>query len=178
MGILAGGQGSRLGGRDKGLLIREGETLVGRLTERLSDNVDEVIVNCRGNHWFYRHHADLLVCDAREAAGPCAGLSALLAANRSPLLWVLPVDAIGVKVTVLRTLQSALTENDTATYIADDNDRHQLVLLLRAECIKALSAYRTAGGSSVHGFLKAVDAKRVRLETRLSDIDSVEDLRL
>ena len=45
--ILAGGYSSRFGDRDKAMAELDGESLLRRVSERVADAVDEVVVNCR-----------------------------------------------------------------------------------------------------------------------------------
>lgn len=45
--ILAGGYSNRFGDQEKAIVELEGESLVRRVTKRVTDAVDEVIVNCR-----------------------------------------------------------------------------------------------------------------------------------
>lgn len=45
--ILAGGYSNRFGDQEKAIAELEGESLVQRVTKRVTNAVDEVIVNCR-----------------------------------------------------------------------------------------------------------------------------------
>ena len=47
--VLAGGQGSRMGGVDKGLQVFRGKPMVAHVIERLAPQVDEVIINANRN---------------------------------------------------------------------------------------------------------------------------------
>ena len=93
LGILAGGRGTRLGGRDKGLLINDGLPLVSQLASS-SVGLQEVIVNCHGNPWSYQHYANRLVCDLQPEGGPVRGMATLIWACQSSLLAVLPCDQL------------------------------------------------------------------------------------
>ena len=45
--ILAGGQATRMGGGDKGLLQLGGQSVLGHVIERLTPQVDRVAVECQ-----------------------------------------------------------------------------------------------------------------------------------
>ena len=47
--ILAGGQATRMGGGDKGLLMLGGQTLLGRVTDRLAPQVSGMALNANGD---------------------------------------------------------------------------------------------------------------------------------
>ena len=47
--ILAGGQGSRMGGIDKGLQLLGGKPMVAHVIARLAPQVDEILVNANRN---------------------------------------------------------------------------------------------------------------------------------
>ena len=47
--VLAGGQGRRMGGADKGLLAMGGTTLLARVVDRLQPQVDRLLLNANGD---------------------------------------------------------------------------------------------------------------------------------
>jgi len=101
--ILAGGQGSRLGGIEKGLLRKDGQTLVERLLGLGLARADTLLISNRGAPYAAKPGVRL-VPDVASAAGPGAGLvSALLAAKTK---WVLLVacDQVGLTVDALAPL--------------------------------------------------------------------------
>ncbi|MBT5074537.1 MAG: molybdenum cofactor guanylyltransferase [Kordiimonadaceae bacterium] len=68
--ILAGGRSSRMGGRDKFLLTLGGKTILDHITERLSPQVDKLILNANRQI----DTALEVVPDLEQSAGPMAGL--------------------------------------------------------------------------------------------------------
>lgn len=94
--VLAGGQGSRMGGVDKGLQLLGGVPLAQRCAQRLAPQVDTVLINANRNLATYAALGWPVVADlpgltpADEAfAGPLAGFAAGLAACSTP--WLLTV---------------------------------------------------------------------------------------
>jgi molybdopterin-guanine dinucleotide biosynthesis protein A len=96
--ILAGGRSVRLGGDDKALVTLAGRTLIDRAIERLSPQVEHLIVNANGDPARFDGLALPVVPDMTEDfAGPLAGILAgmMYAAKTWPRArWIttLPVD--------------------------------------------------------------------------------------
>ena len=83
--VLAGGQGSRLGGIDKGLMVYHGEPVAAHLSRLLASLSNEVLISCNRNADQYQQWADRLVSDPQpDYPGPLLGiLSALRVARGS-----------------------------------------------------------------------------------------------
>lgn len=75
--ILAGGEGRRMGGADKALLLLGGRPLIRHVIERLSPQVEDVAISGRASHSGFGLP---VLPDARiERLGPLAGVCAGLA---------------------------------------------------------------------------------------------------
>lgn len=91
--LLAGGQGSRLGGRDKGLMLWRGEPVAACMTRLLRCVAAPVMVSCNRNQTEYSRWAKLLVGDSEPGfPGPMAGILAALRACETTHLLVVPCD--------------------------------------------------------------------------------------
>ena len=91
--ILAGGQGRRMGGVDKGLQNFRGKRLVDHVYERLAPQVGGIVINANQNHDAYKTFGVRVVSDAiGNFAGPLAGLQAGLSVSRRPYLVSVPCD--------------------------------------------------------------------------------------
>jgi molybdopterin-guanine dinucleotide biosynthesis protein A len=88
--ILAGGQGSRMGGVDKGLLMLQGQTLVQRAIERLQPQVNSLMVNANRHASQYAVFGIPVVADADHGfKGPLAGF--LSGLQHCPTDWLVTV---------------------------------------------------------------------------------------
>ncbi|MEN5181850.1 molybdenum cofactor guanylyltransferase MobA [Comamonas testosteroni] len=99
--VLSGGQGSRMGGVDKGLQLLAGRPLAGWAAERLAAQTDRVLVNANRHLQAYAALGYTVITDLLPAAsatadapaepypGPLAGFAAGLDACRTP--WMLTV---------------------------------------------------------------------------------------
>ena len=94
LGLLAGGRGERVGGRDKAWLPRGGKPAVDTLLQELAGTgfaARLASVRSPDPRWAERNFA--CVQDLHPGQpGPLAGLEALASACRTPWLLVLPVD--------------------------------------------------------------------------------------
>ncbi|MFK7746737.1 MAG: molybdenum cofactor guanylyltransferase MobA [Roseobacter sp.] len=75
--ILAGGQATRMGGGDKGLLPLGGGTLLSRVYDRLAPQVGATALNANGDPVRFAHLGMPVLADSIEGyAGPLAGVLA------------------------------------------------------------------------------------------------------
>src|SRR5579871_7042257 len=92
--VLAGGAGSRLDGRDKGLQLLAGRPLIEHVLDALGDSVGTILISANRNAERYAAYGRVLA-DAQsdgEFRGPLAGIAAAFSACASPWLLTLPVD--------------------------------------------------------------------------------------
>lgn len=85
--ILAGGQGRRMGGADKGLLSLAGRPLVAHVLDRLEPQVERVAISANGAAGRFGFGVPVLADDL--GAGPLAGICAALD-------WATPLGATAV----------------------------------------------------------------------------------
>jgi molybdenum cofactor guanylyltransferase len=92
--ILAGGQGSRMGGVDKGLQPFRGKPMVAHVVERLGPQVATIIINANRSLEEYKAHSNLIVQDSLTGfQGPLAGFYAGMEATQTPLMLTVPCDS-------------------------------------------------------------------------------------
>lgn len=143
--ILAGGQGRRMGGLDKGLVPFAGRPLVAHVRDRLLGRVAEVLINANRHRDAYGELADRVIADAEEGfQGPLMGIYSGLRAASTPWLVVLPCDTPALPGDLVARLVAGLGEADIA--VADDGERlHPVVALIRTELADDLAAALAAG---------------------------------
>jgi molybdopterin-guanine dinucleotide biosynthesis protein A len=150
--ILAGGEGRRMGGRDKGLEPFAGRPLVAHVSERFADQVAELLISANRHIGAYQHYADRVVEDAEsDFHGPLMGLYRGLCAARSPWLLVAPCDTPTLPHDLATRMIAGLHNADIA--VAHDGQRaHPVVALMRTHLADALGQALAAGERSVGGF--------------------------
>jgi molybdenum cofactor guanylyltransferase len=90
--ILAGGEGRRLGGRDKGLELLAGRPLIEYVVAALRPQAQNLCICINRNNAQYATFA--VICPDRAGVfhGPLAGIATALAACETPWLLTVPVD--------------------------------------------------------------------------------------
>lgn len=157
LGILAGGQGRRLGGADKAWLDYRGQPLILRLLHRLGNQVDRVIVSANRDPGRYRAHGLEVVADRHPGGlGPLAGIDALLSACDTSWLLTAPVDLRDIPADLVSRLAAAA--GPAGAVACDDDGPQPLVALWRVAATAEAAASALANRDlAVH-----------RLQTRLA----------
>lgn len=150
--ILAGGQGSRMGGRDKGLVTCRGKALVDHAIERIAPQVGELLISANRNIEDYAQRGYRVVTDTLpDFQGPLAGVLAGLQVARHGWVLTVPCDMPYLPGDLAARLMAAA--RDTLIVVAEDAERcHPAVMLIHASLAQDLAAYLQSGKRSVHGF--------------------------
>lgn len=151
LGLLAGGEGRRVGGCDKAWLPRGGRPRVDALLEALPlARFGQRLASARADDTRWRERGFDVVRDRRSGfAGPLAGLEALALACTGARLLVLPVDLLDPPADLLERLLGAAGEG--SAWVRDADGRQPLVGLWRPEALaRAAGAALDGGNAAVH----------------------------
>ncbi|MFV8816364.1 molybdenum cofactor guanylyltransferase MobA [Haliea sp. E17] len=165
--ILAGGAGTRVGGRDKGLIEWRGKRLVQQVCERIAPQVGGLLISCNRHREQYANFSPLAPADLREDfQGPLAGLEAAQAHLSSDLVLLAPCDAPLLPLDLAQRLNAELQRNGrlNVVYATTGNDGHYLCALLRRSVLQGLPAYLDAGNRSVHRWYAGLGAGTVSFD--------------
>ncbi|MGJ4801732.1 molybdenum cofactor guanylyltransferase [Luteimonas sp. SDU82] len=176
-GILAGGRATRLGGRDKAWLERDGVAQVLRLIQRFGAGTGAVLVSANRALPRYAQAGIVAVTDRVEDAGPLGGLDALAAACRTPWLHTLPVDLVDANDCLLPSLASARGAHGARAQ--DDAGLQPLVALWRVDALRdAAAAALREGNLAVQALQLRLDMPVVRFAgVRFGNLNTPDDLR-
>ncbi|WP_394005043.1 molybdenum cofactor guanylyltransferase [Luteimonas sp. WGS1318] len=176
LGLLAGGRASRLGGRDKAWLARDGVAQVLRLQQAFAPRVTRVLVSANTALERYAAHGLDTVQDRVTDAGPLSGLDALVAATTTPWLLTLPVDLVHADTRLLPML--ALLAGETGAYAIDDDGVQPLVALWSTTRTgPVIAAAFERGDYAVRGLQQALGMQGVRLDgVRFGNLNTPDDL--
>ena len=143
--ILAGGEGRRMGGRDKGLEPFAGLPLVGHVVKRLEGQVAELLINANRNADAYRFFADRVIEDVEGGfKGPLMGIYSGLRAAKTPWLLVAPCDSPALPDDLVARMVEGIGDQDIA--VAFDGERlHPVVALMRTSLADNLAATLAEG---------------------------------
>ncbi|TJY58179.1 molybdenum cofactor guanylyltransferase [Sinimarinibacterium sp. CAU 1509] len=174
--ILAGGQGARMGGRDKGLIEYKGRPLVEHQLELLRPQVGALMISANRNLDRYAVYGVPVVSDATpDFRGPLAGMLAALRAARTPWVVCVACDTLGLPGTLVECLlDSAKEENSSAAYVADASGAQYTVCALHTTLADPLDDALRHGRRAVREFLGAQRAARSLLAgTQLHNLNSL-----
>lgn len=149
--VLAGGQGRRMGGVDKGLQMLRGREMVAWVLERLSPQVDEILVNANQNIAAYERFGHRVISDRVGGfAGPLAGLHAGLAAAANPWVVTVPCDSPFLPFDLVGRLRKYADEHDADIAVARTHDQpHPVFALVKTALLPNLAAFLDAGGRKI-----------------------------
>jgi molybdopterin-guanine dinucleotide biosynthesis protein A len=178
--VLAGGAGRRMDGADKGLLLLGGRPLVQRVIERLAPQVGPLLVSANRNRERYLDFGWPVVGDVLSGfCGPLAGLQAVLAAARTPLVLCVPCDSPFLPADLAARLFAGLCETDADLAVARADDRvERAFCLLRRELLPVLDGFLVGGGRRVGDWHRTVRCVEVDFATAsaFANINSPDDL--
>ena len=161
--VLAGGQGRRMGGVDKGWVELGGRPMIAHVLDRFMPQVGDVLINANQNLERYAAFGLPVVPDAVGGfAGPLAGLHAgLTRATRSCVVTVpcdspfLPLDLVARLAHALETsfgssFRSSFASQGAQLAVAKTFDQpHPVFCLARRDVLPHLAAFLEAGGRKI-----------------------------
>lgn len=131
--ILAGGQGRRMGGQDKGLIEVDGQALVEILIHKLELQAVEILLNANRNHARYRAYGYPVISDILDDyQGPLAGIAAAMRAVDTEYILTLPCDSPLLADDYVARFSASHTLNPSPIIVAFDGERLQPVHALIA----------------------------------------------
>ena len=145
--VLAGGQGSRMGGVDKGLQPFMGRPMVAHAVERLAPQVDELLINANRNPEAYAALGHRVIADEIEGfAGPLAGFERGLAHARGELVATVPCDSPFLPRDLVARLRAALEREGAELAVAKTGAQaHPVFCLMRRSLHPSLRDFLAGG---------------------------------
>ncbi|MGH8618355.1 MAG: molybdenum cofactor guanylyltransferase MobA [Burkholderiales bacterium] len=179
--ILAGGQGRRMGGVDKGLQLLRGRPMVAWVLERFAPQVAEVLVNANQNLDAYAAFGHRVIPDAIGGfAGPLAGLHRGLTEATHGLVVTAPCDSPFLPTDLVVRLQAALEENRADLAVAKTGDQpHPVFCLCRKSVLPGLTAFLEGGGRKIDAWYTTLPVVEVLFDDQpdaFSNINTAGEL--
>jgi len=179
--VLAGGLGRRMGGVDKGLQPLGGKPMVAWVIERLSPQVDQLIINANQNADAYGRFGYSVVADRVPGfAGPLAGLHAGLAVAAHPLVVTAPCDSPFLPQDLVERLRAELLAADAELAVARTFEQaHPVFSLVRREVLGHLTAFLEGGGRKIYQWYAELRTVEVAFDDQaeaFSNINTPDEL--
>lgn len=178
--VLAGGQGRRMGGVDKGLQLLQGRPMVEHVIERLRPQVGTVLINANQNAGRYAEFGCPVVADEIGGfAGPLAGLHAGLHAATTPLVVTVPCDSPFLPLDLVARLEAARATADADIAVAKTGAQaHPVFALVRTSVLPHLSQFLARGERKIDIWYASLKVVEVPFddEQAFSNINTREEL--
>jgi|TARA_B110000902_G_scaffold264540_1_gene346324 molybdopterin-guanine dinucleotide biosynthesis protein A len=132
--ILAGGEGQRMGGADKGLMEWRNKPLIQHVIERLAPQVDEIIISCNRNIELYQAFGYSCIKDSNtDFLGPLAGIASCVTTAKHDLILLCPCDTPLIPENLLARLNEARQSSAVSAIVAADgcNEHYSHALLTK-----------------------------------------------
>ena len=179
--VLAGGQGRRMGGVDKGLQVLRGRPMVEWVLDRLRPQVADVIINANQNQAEYARYGARVVADEIGGfAGPLAGLHAGMKANVHPFLVTVPCDSPFLPPDLVARLHAALVAKHADLAVAKTGDQpHPVFALVRESLAGHLAQFLAGGGRKIDAWYASLKVVEVPFDDEaeaFSNINTRDEL--
>ncbi len=154
--ILAGGQGSRMDGQDKGLMLFRGKPLVEHILERLQPQVGKILINANRHLDEYRHYGHMVLTDPLSGfQGPLAGIAAAMLFAKTPYILTVPCDAPLVAPQLAQRLWNVMHAQAAELAVAHDGNHLQsMYALLPLALLPDLQEFLSQGRRSPRDWYK------------------------
>jgi molybdopterin-guanine dinucleotide biosynthesis protein A len=164
--VLAGGQGSRMGGVDKGLQGFRGKPMVAHVVERLAPQVDELLINANRNIAEYAALGHPVIRDHIGGfAGPLAGLHTGLMHAEHPLVATVPCDSPFLPFDLVARLKKAIDAEQKDLAVArTDHQPHPVFALVRRSVLPHLARFLGSGGRKIDAWYASLRTVEVAFD--------------
>lgn len=175
--VLAGGQGRRMGGLDKGLIEIAGRPMIEHVLDALRPQVGTLLINANRNLERYAHYGCRVLSDSQAGyLGPLAGVASALAVVETDLLLTAPCDSPLLAPDLAACLGLALERQQADLAVAHDGERQQPVFLLLRRSLGAdLDEYLAGGGRKIDQWLARHRLAEADLSHRRDSFINVND---
>ncbi|HEX4762930.1 MAG TPA: molybdenum cofactor guanylyltransferase MobA [Usitatibacter sp.] len=164
--VLAGGQGSRMGGVDKGLQPFRGKPMVAHVVERLAPQVDELLINANRNPGDYARFGHRVIADEIPGfAGPLAGFERGLAHASGELVVTVPCDSPFLPADLVARLRAGLESGGAQLAVARTGEQeHPVFCLMRREVLASLQRFLGSGQRKIDRWYGELRVARVAFD--------------
>lgn len=147
--ILAGGQASRMGGHDKGLVELAGKAMIEHVIEALKPQTSSIIINANRNHDRYQAYGSVFGDNIQNYPGPLGGMHAALHHIDNEWIGFVPCDCPRLPSDLVTRMANACQE-DTDIAVAHDGDHIQpVVTLINRRILPKLEAFLANGDRKI-----------------------------
>jgi molybdopterin-guanine dinucleotide biosynthesis protein A len=175
--ILAGGQGKRMGGHDKGLVNYHGQPLIEQIINRLKPQLDTLMINANRHLDQYQSYGLPVFTDQwNDYRGPLAGIASAIHHTESEYLLFTPCDTPHLPTDLVQRLIATL-DDSKITIVRSPSGLQPLCCLLHRSLADNLDDYLEQGGRRVQEWVTQQNCRYCDYESDepFANINSLED---
>ncbi|OBU29195.1 molybdenum cofactor guanylyltransferase MobA [Photobacterium kishitanii] len=147
--ILAGGQASRMGGNDKGLIELAGQPFIQHVIDTLAPQTSHISINANRNQDIYRQYGDVFGDSIENYPGPLGGMHAALHHINNDWIGFVPCDCPQLPHDLVVRMAAAC-QPDTDIAVAHNGEHIQpVVTLLHRRILPKLEAFLANGDRKI-----------------------------
>lgn len=179
--VLAGGQGKRMGGIDKGLQLLRGKPMIAWVLERFEPQVNEVLINANQHLVQYAAYGHRVVPDDINGhAGPLAGLQVALREGKHSLIVTVPCDSPFLPGDLVARLHLVMQQKEADVAVAKTGAQaHPVFSICRRGVRDHLDAFLAAGGRKIDEWYSTLHVIEVPFDDEpamFTNLNTPEDL--
>ena len=170
-----------MGGVDKGLQLLEGRPLFEWTLDRLSAQVDEILISANRNRDAYAQFGHRVLADEISGyAGPLAGLHAGFTHARYELVASVPCDAPFLPADLVARLATPLANSNFDVAVTRTGTRtHPVICVARRRLLPHLAAFLDGGGRKFDAWYATLNVAEVTFDDcpeAFANINTAADL--
>ncbi|MCC5519015.1 molybdenum cofactor guanylyltransferase MobA [Vibrio splendidus] len=147
--ILAGGQASRMGGKDKGLVELNGSPLIQYVINKLSQQDVSITINANRNLDSYQAFAPVVSDSFPDYPGPLGGIHAGLKNASTDWVGFVPCDSPQISDDLVERFCSAVKEDSDILVAHDGEFKQPVFTLFHKHVLPKLEAFLERGDRKI-----------------------------
>ncbi|TKG04869.1 molybdenum cofactor guanylyltransferase MobA [Vibrio lentus] len=147
--ILAGGQASRMGGKDKGLVELNGSPLIQYVISKLSQQDVSITINANRNLDSYQAFAPVVSDSFPDYPGPLGGIHAGLKNASTDWVGFVPCDSPQISDDLVERFCSAVKEDSDILVAHDGEFKQPVFTLFHKRVLPKLEAFLERGDRKI-----------------------------
>ena len=177
--VLAGGRATRMGGKDKGLQLRNGKPLWQHVADALAGQVSARVLSANRHIDIYQRSGLPVYQDTlADYPGPLAGMLSVMQQDRGEWFVFCSCDTPFIPACLVERMVQQ--RGDSPVVWAHDGERdHPTIALIHRSLIPALQDYLAAGERRVMVFMRQSGGHSVDfsdLKSAFVNVNTLEDL--
>ena len=157
--VLAGGEGKRFNRENKGLIELDQRPLIEHILERISPQVDDIVISANRNIGRYKKYSNRVIEDKnKNFHGPLAGISSCITACKHEWILVIPCDTPLLPENLVDRL---CTTSSHKLIVAKSQQQRQLVFLMHISLKENLNEFLLQGHQKAMTWIELQNPKVV-----------------